>query len=192
MHGQEIQVGEFQAAGKWVPVKKANRCEEQSRLCVSVAESRRLKLVAPLGQSVPLADRAAGGADVVDVPADAIVSAVPWPHWWLQTEKDEKSKVIMLALGTEAEEFKTNNFNIRCPIAAKSFQGGVLLPGYSFRMESQAFMKETMDVQWSEEKWPPGSLPRLCAQDVDIEHAVRSTSICWQACRLREPLRDRS
>ena len=29
-------------------------------------------------------------------------------------------------------------------------------------------MKDTMDVTRSEEKWPPGSSPRLCAHEVDI------------------------
>ena len=64
---------EVPAAFYWVPVEAVVRYEEQSRLCVSAAESPRLKRVAPPAEFAPLAHRAAGGADAVDVPAGAMV-----------------------------------------------------------------------------------------------------------------------
>ena len=88
---------------------------------MSATEPRRWKHGAPPAELVPLADRAAAGADAVDVPADTIVPEVPSPHWWMHKGKDEKPEVVMLALQGEAEEFNTNNFNSRFPIAAKLF-----------------------------------------------------------------------
>ena len=59
---------------------------------------------------------------VVPVPADAILPAVPSPHWWVQKERNWQPKVMMLALEGEAEEFKTKNFNCCFLITAKSIR----------------------------------------------------------------------
>ena len=123
---------EVQAAFNRLPVGEADRNEEQSRLCVSAAESRRLKRVAPPAESSPLARRAADGADAVDVPAGAIVPAVPSPYWWMQKERDEKPNMMMLTLEVEAEEFKTKNFNCHFPTTAKSVWEACSRPDYSF------------------------------------------------------------
>ena len=138
---------------------RVNRHDEQSSVCVSAAESRRLKRVAPPTESAPLVCRAGESADAVDVPTRAILSAVPLPF--------DKRTVMWPALDGKAEDCKTKIFNSCFSITAKTFGDACSRLGNSFRKERQAFMKETMDVERSEEKWPPGSFPRLCPHEVD-------------------------
>ena len=167
---------------QWMTFRQTPKTEDKSRLCVSAAESRRLKHVAPPAELVPLAHRAGDGADAVDVPADANVLAVPSPHWWMQKERDEK--VMMLALEGEAEEFKTKNFNCRSPVTSKSFREACSRPGYSFRKESQTFMKEMMDVARLEERWPlrfrTGARTRSTLVLAVRSKGVRRFMECWQ------------
>ena len=104
----------------------------------------------------------------------------------MQKERDEQ-KVMMLVVDGEAEDFKTKNFNSRFP------REGCSRPGRSFKEKSQAFMKETMDVARSEEKWPSGSFPRLSALEVDIGtlRCIRHRLV-GRLVGLREPFCDRS
>ena len=125
----------------------------------SAAESRRLKRVASPAEPAPLAHRAADLPDAVDGPADAIVPAGRMQKGRREAQGDDASG---RGRGRRIQDEEKSRF----PITAKSFHEACSRPGHSFRKESQAFMKETMDVVRSEEKSPPDSFP--CAHEVDI------------------------
>ena len=98
---------------------------------MSAAESRRLKRVAPPAEYAPLAHCAADGADASDVPANAIVAAVPSR---VQKERDEKPKVMVP--GPRIQDEDSNSRFTANPFGEA--------PGYSSRAGSQVFIKETM------------------------------------------------
>ena len=76
---------------------------------------------------------------VVDVPADAMVPAVPSPHWWMQKERDVQPKVMMLAIKGKTQGFKTKNPNSRFPLTAKSFREACSRQGHSLRKSRRSW-----------------------------------------------------
>ena len=169
---------EVQAALKRVPVEGVDRGGEQSGLCVSAAASRRLKRVASPATSASLSHRAAGGADAVDVPADAIVLAVPSPHWWIADGERREAQGDDASGRGRGRGIQHEKLQQPFPDHSEIIPRRVLQTRLQLQ-DGKPGVHERFDGCYEVgEIWQPGSFPRLCAHEVDI-----GTCGAFEACR---------